>query len=642
MDFKLAGGFYSAPFPSESRRGADGRVDLSAFPNPLANTYAAGLIQIAAAAADGFGTTSTVYFAFDGPLDPKSLPALNDTVAAASPVFLMAVEGQDAGVRVPVQAHFLADGGPYGAPNLLALLPLQGAPLRATTLYAAGVTRALTDAQGRSLGVAAQMAQLASGSAPAGMSDAVLTDYRAALAQLAKSGIAASSLAGLAVFQTGNPTQGLKTVAVDALANAPSATLTPFMRTDLYDGYCVYQSTIQMPDYQAGTPPFGTTGGDWQFDATGKPILQRMETANVYVTVPRATMPTAGFPTVVFERAGGGGDRPLIDRGVSTGSTFTGAVTPGTGPAQELAKVGWAGMSIDGPLEGLRNTTNGNEDFLLFNVLNPLAMRDNMRQSSLELIVQAHLLDWIRFNASDCPGLVTPNGGNVAFDTGMLALMGHSMGATITPPAIALEPRYRALIMSGAGGSWVDNIVYKKKPLDTKPLAEAVIGLTGDYQLTEWDPMLGLLQWAGEPADPPVYSRMITSESQPPRHVLMFQGIVDHYILPPIANAESLSLKLDLAGPELDANVPELSQFTPLGPLLPLSGRSAIALPVANNISSGGVMATAVVTQHPGDGIEDGHEIMFQTEEPKHEYRCFLQGLAAGMVRVPAPGPDCN
>ena len=31
----------------------------------------------------------------------------------------------------------------------------------------------------------------------------------------------------------------------------------------------------------------------------------------------------------------------------------------------------------------------------------------------------------------------------------------------------------------------------------------------------------------------------------------MLQGIVDHYIQPPIANAASLSLHLDLAGPAL-------------------------------------------------------------------------------------------
>ena len=44
----------------------------------------------------------------------------------------------------------------------------------------------------------------------------------------------------------------------------------------------------------------------------------------------------------------------------------------------------------------------------------------------------------------------------------------------------------------------------------------------------------------------------------------------------------------------------------------------------------GGGASTAVVVQHAEDGVEDGHEAVFQREEPKHQYRCFLAGLAKG------------
>ena len=43
---------------------------------------------------------------------------------------------------------------------------------------------------------------------------------------------------------------------------------------------------------------------------------------------------------------------------------------------------------------------------------------------------------------------------------------------------------------------------------------------------------------------------------------------------------------------------------------------------------------TAVVVQHLGDGIEDAHEVLFQTEAPKHEYRCFLESFLRGTPRV--------
>jgi hypothetical protein len=102
----------------------------------------------------------------------------------------------------------------------------------------------------------------------------------------------------------------------------------------------------------------------------------------------------------------------------------------------------------------------------------------------------------------------------------------------------------------------------------------------------------------------------------------MFQGIVDTYILPPIANATSLSLGLSLAKPALEDS---------LSKLLSLSGGTEIDLPASGNI----------VVQHAQDGIEDGHEIMFQRPEPKRQYRCFLESFAqGGDPRVVAPGAE--
>src|SRR6185503_9266031 len=123
---------------------------------------------------------------------------------------------------------------------------------------------------------------------------------------------------------------------------------------------------------------------------------------------------------------GGGGDRPLVDRGPCATAEFTQPITPGTGPAMDFARVGFAGVEIDGPLGGIRNTTGGNEDFLIFNVLNAAALRDNVRESALELTLLADALPAITFDAHDCPGA---GAAPAAFDGAHLALMGHSMGA---------------------------------------------------------------------------------------------------------------------------------------------------------------------------------------------------------------------
>jgi hypothetical protein len=510
--------------------------------------------------------------ALTGPIDQHDIASF-DSVDA--PVFLVPIENGAMGPRHPVEVRYREDGGPFGAPHLLSVLPLQGKPLAPHTLYAAVVTTALVDRS------------------PA-MDTITNARYQEALAAL--SGI---DVAGLAVFETDDPT--ITMIRAREAAPVPSVA-TPFVRTDLFDSFCVYQATVPMPVYQSGTPPYEDDGG-WLLDESGVPVLQGEETARIVVTLPRAPMPASGYPVMIFSRTGGGGDRPLVDRGVHLEAG--GDAMPGTGPALELARVGFAGVSVDGPHGGMRNVTGGDEQFLMFNVENPTALRDNVRQSALELAVQARMLATMQ--VPDCAET-----GTARFDTTQLALMGHSMGATIAP--LAMSADFEGLVLSGAGGSYIENVIHKLSPVPVRGFAELLLGVAGSWELTEHDPVVSLLQWAVEPADPPVYA---SSVAQP---VLMLQGIVDTYILPPMANALSLALALDLAGEPLDATNPELASFTPLEPLLVHSGGARVPLPASGS----------VVVQHPEDGIENGHEVVFQTEAPKRQYRCFLATLSRG------------
>ena len=439
----------------------------------------------------------------------------------------------------------------------------------------------------------------------------------------------------MTLFTTGAPLDGMTAVIHDLLARPPPTVPAP-KRGEVFADYCVYNSLVSMPVYQSGAPPYTHTGGAWKFDAAGKPIVDHVEVARVVFTIPRRPTPAGGWPLAVFVRTGGGGDRPLVDRGVCATTDFTTPIVPGSGPAQDLARVGFAGVEVDGPLGGIRNTTDGNEDFLVFNVLNPSALRDNVRQSAAELVLFAHVAPAVTFDATDCPG-VSP-GSAIHFDPSHVALMGHSMGAWIAPLALAFEPRYGASVLSGAGGSYIANIMDKILPTRIRPLAEIILNYDMDGRsLDRHDPALSLIQWAAEPSDPQVYdSRIVTAPAtgEAPRHVFMEQGIVDHYILPSIANATSLALGLDEAGPSFDDHSDEETMLgqTPLGVLLPLAGRAAIALPARGNV---GGTTTAVVVQHRGDAIEDGHEVMFQTAAPKHQYRCFLASWLHGIPSVP-------
>ena len=92
-----------------------------------------GVISQAFLQMDGFGTSTTVTFRFDGPLDEASLPAgPADSARAGASVFLLNLE---AGERVPVDLRY------DETRRALHLIPPMGEPLRPKTRYAAVVTR---------------------------------------------------------------------------------------------------------------------------------------------------------------------------------------------------------------------------------------------------------------------------------------------------------------------------------------------------------------------------------------------------------------------------------------------------------------------------------------------------------------------
>jgi len=618
--------FFGTPFPGEHHLDDAGTIDLSRFPNPDEVALVDHVVALLDGRATGFSTTSAIFFPFSEALAVPPTQTLDQSVEGTAQVVLMDVDpdSPEQGRRFPVDLGWSEDGPPLGAAHTLSLLPLQGVPLRPRTLYSAAVLGPLETASGEPLVPPVALQQLQAGLSPDGFSEAQAARWQDAIAALDAAGVDTGALLALTVFETWDPTAGM--VALDEAVSAlPPPEVVDLTQTEVFDAYCVYEGTVDLPVYQEGEPPFTSSGGGIVFEDDG-PVLQTWETARVVLTVPRDAAPAAGWPTALMIRTGGGGDRPLVDRGPRDAEGN--ALEAGTGPALHFARAGFAGISVDGPHGGLRNVTGADEQFLIFNIANPAAMRDNLRQTAVEAAWVPELLDTLSLDLSDCDGATDADGASVAaFDTDSLALMGHSMGATVAPLTLAVEPRFGAVILSGAGGSWTENIVHKQKPLEVRPLAEALIGYESG-QLTEHDPFLNLLQWGGEVADPPVFAELVMAPTDgSTRHVLMLQGIVDRYILPPIANATSLSLGLDLGGTPLDEDHAELAGLRPLSEVMGFVGSEAIALPAAGNHPSG---ATALVVQHPEDGIEDGHEVVFQTEAPQHQLRCLLEGFAAG------------
>ena len=286
--------FFAAPFPSDDRLAKDGHVDLTGYPNPSQNLMVAQITDLISRDARGFATTGGVFLSLTGDVDPSSLPDMLASTQAGASVMLVGVDdaAPDLGRLYPASVAFAAEGGDYAPPHLLSIVPLQGVPLRPNTLYAAVVTRKVKDTHGEPLGISTDMQGLARGGKPRGMSDDAYAHYGRALATLGKTGIDVAQIAGLAVFTTGDPTAQLRTTTREAVAKPVPPLTAPIAQTDGFDGYCVYNTRLAMPDYQSGTPPYDTLGGDWVFDAQGHAIVQRLAPANVYLTVPRAPMPS--------------------------------------------------------------------------------------------------------------------------------------------------------------------------------------------------------------------------------------------------------------------------------------------------------------------------------------------------------------
>ncbi|HUD72352.1 MAG TPA: hypothetical protein VMQ62_10350 [Dongiaceae bacterium] len=484
------------------------------------------------------------------------------------------------------------------------------------------------------------------------------------------------TISALTVFRTGDPTAGFRGMVVDALTNPSadwhlkspivpaSAKFNPIDTADfsltpdgegifpkikapaIFSEFCVYQADISMPNYQtsADTDLFANPPVIHQrirFDKFGKATLDHNDDGvsgpmgRIFISIPReGLMPINGFPVVVLAREGGGGDVPLVNRGIDTqdfpgyGGTDTNGPDvisrqSGEGPALYFARAGYAGVQIDDTYGGARRPQGkgiGEEDNLIFGNRgsNEWAIRDNIRQMAVELaVLGARTLNMKPFGSvndlSNCTqvrctyssangntdptvgrechdvdlygnptGAADPNNPNppapvlpantplplsFQFDTTQLAIMGHSVGASVVPLALSATdsglPIYKRAILSGSGGSFMTNALHKQEPsFDPIPLTQGRHGLREmaeswvelDRGLeSEGDPALGVVQLALEPGDTPPYDRelnawVMSQDMHVPGsgYILDFQGIVDHYIQPPTSNAQTLAMGLGL------------------------------------------------------------------------------------------------
>jgi hypothetical protein len=331
------------------------------------------------------------------------------------------------------------------------------------------------------------------------------------------------------------------------------------------------------------------------------------------------------------------------------------------------------GITVDGPQTGSRLQKGDpglgklvgacgidpktGEDNAMFDVCNPRAIRDNIRQSALEIALIPQLLAR-PLHVSGGPDGDPCHINGATVDGSRLAIMGHSMGATITPLAVALQPKLKAVVLSGANGSYIENIVAKEMPSPLAPELEEMLGL--GYCLDEFSMLSSLFQWAEEASDPVVYEQSLFADpKRTPPDVLMIQGIGDHYIPPPVANVNSMGMRLDLLGPPLDKlrpqrctsnpehSVPTCSDgrdrypITEVVPLLAYAGTGDILEYPDGGVARNRDGGTRALVQYNRDAAcrQDGHEVAYEIAKARWQYRCFLSSFAKGQAKVFAAPP---
>lgn len=282
--------------------------------------------------------------------------------------------------------------------------------------------------------------------------------------------------------------------------------------------------------------------------------------------------------------------------------------------------------------------TGSSGGYLFYNFFNPIAMRDNFRQSLIEHILFRKLVLNVRLDPSSCPGVdaSAATDGLVRYDPSQRVVMGQSLGSYLSGMLATIDPGWRGAILTGAGGSWIEFPFGARSP-NLEQLARTVLGVPATRPLDRWHPGLALFDWAVGPSDNTHYVDEIlrdpTREGRrpdfDPPHVLVIEGDDDDNISTGLQRALNAAIGTDLVGEDVGAPEDRIL------PWIELAGHSALPPPVRGNHPTSAGPRTAAVVRWLPDVDDGGHYVTFQLDGPKHQYGCFLQTLLSDPEGIP-------
>jgi predicted esterase len=584
------GSFVAHPFPSNALRRIRGGIDLRHLPNPTQSSTLDDYVEIISNETNGFGTSAPLFLGFSGPIDEATLPRTL-VPSEADSVALIDVDpaSPELGRRYPLQLRRFPDGTLYLPVHSLAMLVPYGIPLRSGTTYALVVTDAL-ESDGAPV--------VASKVFHNGLRAACREEGRAAsaLAPL-RDFIAAGSLeleriAGGAVFTTQETLGELRALASEA-RKEPAPSVEDLRANGYSDGFLAFTGEIDLAAYQEGRLPYRAIedGGALAKDDAGRFIVTHRERTRISVLLPRiGEMPENGWPVVLYAHG--------------TGGDFDSAKSEGVGDT--LGRRGIAVVGYDQTLHGPRDPTESDPRITFFNLFNPVAARDNIRQGAADATILTTLIE----------SLVVPEAltsrRDERFDPARIAFLGHSQGALTGALFAAVDERPKAIVFSGLGAILSITLQERKDIVDFAMLLRTLLALPDDEVLDDFHPVLGLIETFIEPADPIAYAKSYLSD--PPmgsdRDMLVVEGFLD--FASPARGQEAFATA---------AGFPVVAPVHRVPMAAELVGPTPQEAPAKENVDARSGRVTAGLIQYP----EDTHFPIFDNADANRRYADFLR-----------------
>ena len=490
--------FGAIPWPDDAYLDASGHVSVTHIPTPAPADYAAALAD-AMGDLDGFGIRPTIYFRFDGELDPMSLPvAPEESLKSDAGVFLIDADtsSPDAFERIPVEVEYDADS------QELRVRPGGRRALTPGRRYAAVATRSVRAASGEPVAASAAFVRVRDPQALAinRRERAVRAAYAPVLETLASRGLPRSRVVALAVFHVQTVRADLsraRELVRQQRASAPPAVLRAAVTgADLdsalgtpasgalglddgaphdHIGWMIHGS-FEVPNFLS--PRTGVHGA-FRRSVAGDLRVRRSGDVFFTLLLPRGVLATAPLPVVIVQH-GLDGERsdalPVANALAASGyavialdAPFHGSSAPGGDQRNRFTGAPMPDGFGDVPADFLGAQDDAGE----LTPLHPFYYRDAVRQGVVDLM---GLVAWVEEGDWSQLAALDPALAGVRLEGAGIGFVGFDLGAEMGMILSTYEPSVAALVLGFTGGEGIDG--WLESP-GRSQLADAVLSRLG-------------------------------------------------------------------------------------------------------------------------------------------------------------------